>query len=364
MTIVTNRQEIVAATSPSKDSSAHVVFSGKTDQKQPSAPANRWQEEMKVAFRDPVTLCNHLGLADSWLPGAIAASEQFPLFVTRPYVERMEKGNPADPLLRQVLPLGEELAIVPGYSTDPVDDAAAVAAPGLLQKYAGRALMITTGACAVHCRYCFRRHFPYSESPTGFADWQPALDAIRKDKSLDEIILSGGDPLTLTDAKLSQLICAIDQISHVTRLRIHTRLPIFIPNRVTDAFVELLRSLRSTPVIVLHCNHANEIDAGVAVGVKKLRQAGAMLLNQAVLLRGVNDNTEVLANLSKKLATLRVQPYYLHQLDRTQGAAHFEVPISVGRELMRKLGATLPGYLVPKYVQEIPGGTGKEFIPV
>ena len=274
----------------------------------------------------------------------------------------MIKGNPADPLLRQVLPLAEEVIPEPGFEADPVGDDSATLTPGLLQKYRSRALLITTGACAVHCRYCFRRHFPYSESPRSPDDWQPALDRIAEDPAIDEVLLSGGDPLTLVDSHLAELAKRIAVIPHVKRLRIHTRLPIVIPQRVTDELIHWLCGTRLTPIVVVHANHPQEIDHAVAAALTKLIERGIPVLNQAVLLRGVNDSAEALIGLSRRLVDLRVMPYYLHQLDRVAGAAHFEVPISRGIELIDQLRRALPGYAVPRYVQEVAGEAHKRVL--
>ena len=223
-------------------------------------------------------------------------------------------------------------------------------------------LAITTGACAIHCRYCFRRHYPYSESPKSPDDWQPAIDRIAADRSIDEVILSGGDPLTLVDGHLAELAARIARVGHVHRLRIHTRLPIVIPQRVTDELLDWLRGTRLTPIVVVHANHPQEIDDATAAALSRLVDAGIVVLNQSVLLHGVNDNAEALIGLSRRLVDLRVMPYYLHQLDRVRGAAHFEVPISRGVELIELLRRALPGYAVPRYVQELAGEPHKRVL--
>jgi EF-P beta-lysylation protein EpmB len=321
-----------------------------------------WQEAVRDAIRDPAELCRVLELpaelADS-ARAAHAASRIFPLFAPRGFVARMRPGDVHDPLLRQVLPLADELVDVPGFVADPVGDAAALRQPGLLHKYAGRVLLVTTGACAIHCRYCFRRHFPYAEGPRSIADWQPALDEIASDPSIREVILSGGDPLMIVDRTLAQLVDELAAIPHVNRLRVHTRLPIVIPERVTDDLVDLLCGPRLTPIVVVHANHANEIDAAVAAAFAKFSDAGSPLLNQAVLLRGVNDSTATQAALCEKLVDHRVLPYYLHQLDRVAGAAHFEVPLESGRRIISDLRERLPGYAVPRFVAECAGATSK-----
>jgi EF-P beta-lysylation protein EpmB len=309
--------------------------------------------------RDADELCRLLDLRADTARVAKLAAGPFPLFVPRGYVARMRPGDPADPLLRQVLPLGDELREVLGFVADPVGDLAAVRQPGLLHKYQGRVLLITTGRCAIHCRYCFRRQFPYDEGPRAIDEWRPAIDDIAADDSIHEVILSGGDPLTLVDATLAALVEQLAEIPHVRRLRIHTRLPIVIPERVTDAFVEILRRSGLTPIVVVHANHANEIDQHVANALSKMADAGIMLLNQAVLLAGVNDSVDAQAALCERLVGLRVIPYYLHQLDRVAGAAHFEVQIEVGKQIVEELKSRLPGYAVPRYVQEMPGADSK-----
>ncbi len=303
-----------------------------------------------------------LELGDEWLTPAQNAAAVFPLFAPRAYVARMEPGNPHDPLLAQVLPLGAELAVQQGFTTDPVGDVAAQREPGMLHKYRGRVLLVTTGACAVHCRYCFRRSYPYSAGPRSLADWQPALDAIAADAAIEEVLLSGGDPLTIVDRQLEALVARLEAIPHLARLRIHTRLPIVIPQRVNKELLSWLTATRLTSVVVVHANHPQEIDDAVAQSLARLIDAGIPVLNQSVLLRGINDNGPALIDLSRRLVNLRVMPYYLHQLDRVQGAAHFDVPVSRGLELIDEMRRQLPGYAVPRYVQEIAGDDGKRVL--
>ncbi|MCG8583731.1 MAG: EF-P beta-lysylation protein EpmB [Pirellulales bacterium] len=321
--------------------------------------AARWQEEMKRAIRDAAELCRVLSLPRELADEARRAAGDFPLFAPRPYVARMRRGDVHDPLLRQVLPIDAENTLAPGFVADPVADHAAEITPGLLHKYHGRVLLVTTGACAVHCRYCFRRHYPYAEVPKSVDAWEPAIDAIAGDASINEVILSGGDPLTLADETLGELVERLEQIEHLRVLRIHTRLPIMIPQRVDDALCDLLAGTRLVPYVVVHANHAAEIDEHVAAAIQRLQAAGAAVLNQSVLLAGVNDSVEALEELSRRLIELRVQPYYLHQLDRVDGAAHFEVPVERGKEILKALRERLPGYAVPRYVQEVPGAEGK-----
>jgi EF-P beta-lysylation protein EpmB len=318
-----------------------------------------WQTLLAQAITDPKELLEVLHISEDWLPAARDAARQFPLRVPRSFVARMQRGNPHDPLLLQVLPLGLELQDTPGFVNDPVGDLASKVAAGMLQKYQGRALLIATGACAVHCRYCFRRHFPYSDELASSDQWSAALDAIRTDSSIDEIILSGGDPLTLNDRRLMQLTQALHGIPHVKRLRIHTRQPVVLPERVDSGLLEWLNSVRLQKVVVIHANHPQELDASVTSACMRLRDAGVTLLNQSVLLKGINDSPGVLAELSELLFAAGVLPYYLHLLDRVQGAAHFDVDEQVAAELMRKLLTRLPGYLVPRLVREVPGHASK-----
>lgn len=324
-----------------------------------SPPEESWQEAIKRAVRDPVELCRLLELSDEIAAQASRAGQGFPLFVPRGFLRRMSKGDLTDPLLRQVLPLGDELADLPGFVRDPVDDQQAIRQPGLLQKYDGRALLVLTGACAIHCRYCFRRHFPYGDSPNSLREWQPSIESIARDEQIAEVILSGGDPLMLVDDVLGELVARLAEVTHVKRLRVHTRLPIVIPQRVTDELIRLLRGSRLAPIVVVHANHANEIDDHVAHSLSRLVDAGIVVLNQAVLLRGVNDTIESQADLCERLVNLRVLPYYLHQLDRVAGASHFEVPPEIGLRIIGALRARLPGYAVPRYVQEVAGAPSK-----
>lgn len=311
------------------------------------------------AVRDPDELISLLGLPEDLREPARRAARSFPLLVPRSFLARIRPGDPADPLLRQVLPLAAEDDPAPGFVADAVGDLAARKAPGLIHKYHGRALLVAAGACAVHCRYCFRRHYPYGDDPRRLEDWEPALAAIVADESVSEVILSGGDPLMLTDARLATLLARLEAIPHLRRLRVHTRLPIVLPDRVTPDLIALLRSTRLATAVVVHANHPNELVGDCAEAIRSLSTSGLVVLNQAVLLRGVNDDADVLAELSERLFDLGVLPYYLHQLDRVAGAAHFEVPEAVGRELMAELRRRLPGYLVPRYVRETPGEAGK-----
>ena len=321
-----------------------------------------WQAALAQAVTDPAELLSLLDLDPALLPAARAAADAFPLRVPRGYLARMRRRDAADPLLRQVLPLESELHEVVGFGDDPVGDRQAMAAPGVLHKYAGRVLLTATGACAIHCRYCFRRHYPYAQANAAADNWRGALAHIAADASVEEVILSGGDPLTLGDRRLAEFAHAAAAIPHVTRLRIHTRLPVVLPERVDAGLLAWLGATRLKPVVVVHANHANEIDAAVRAALAALAGAGAVLLNQSVLLRGVNDSADALARLSTTLFAAGVLPYYLHLLDRVHGAAHFEVDEIRAQTLLAQVSARLPGYLVPRLVREEAGAPAKTLV--
>ncbi|WP_308364079.1 MULTISPECIES: EF-P beta-lysylation protein EpmB [unclassified Microbulbifer] len=325
----------------------------------PAGRQRRWQEELADLLTDPRELIELLELDPAQLPAALAAGGDFSLRIPRPYLKRIRPGDPRDPLLLQVLPAAAELEASPGYSADPLREAEANPRPGVVHKYRGRLLLIAAGQCAVNCRYCFRRQFPYGDNHLSRTQWVEALDYIRSQADLREVILSGGDPLVLSDRQLRWLSGELAAIPQLDKLRLHSRLPIVVPARITDQLIDWFTGSRLKPVLVLHCNHANEIDGEVRSALQKLRDAGVTLLNQAVLLRGVNDSAEALEDLSEALFTAGVLPYYLHQLDRVQGAAHFEVCDARARELVEQLRRRLPGYLVPRLVREIPGEASK-----
>lgn len=327
-------------------------------------PPRGWQQELAAAISDPAELLRRLQLdpallVDAQDAAASRAAQGFPLRVPESYVRRMRPGDPRDPLLLQVLPLGRETRVVPGFGGDPLGEAAARRAPSLLQKYAGRALLVTTGACAVHCRYCFRRDYDYGAD----ASLDGAVAAIAADPSLEEVILSGGDPLVLNDRRLDALLRQLHAIPHVRRLRLHTRTPIVLPARVDASLLDVLAGhARDAPtrlVVVVHANHAAELDAATAAALRSLAGTGAVLLNQSVLLRDVNDDVASLRALSLALFAAGVMPYYLHRLDPVAGVAHFDVGETRARELMHGLLASLPGYLVPRLVREEAGAPSK-----
>ena len=325
---------------------------------QPQPQRSDWRQAWREAITDPCELLGLLDL-DHLAAGLPAADAGFPLRVPRGFAARMRRGDARDPLLLQVLPQIAEQTTRPGYATDAVGDGAARAARGVLHKYAGRALLIASGSCAVHCRYCFRRHFPYAEDTAAAGHWQQAVAYVRDHADVHELILSGGDPLSLATPKLAELSAALADIPHLHRLRIHTRLPVVLPERVDGELLAWIGALPWPVAVVLHVNHAAELDTAVADACTRLRDAGALLLNQSVLLRGVNDDVETLAALSERLFACGVLPYYLHQLDRVHGAAHFEVDDIRAEALIEALRACLPGYLLPRLVREEPGKPSK-----
>jgi len=332
-----------------------------------------WQEQLAGSIRDLKELLHLLELnsfkadtfesgtllKESLLDQALAANQNFPLRVPMAYLQRIKKGDINDPLLLQILPLKEELSGAPGYTADPLSEQIANPIPGLIHKYHGRVLLIVSPNCAINCRYCFRRHFPYQDNKPGRDEWQQALDYIAGDDSITEVIYSGGDPLAASDKQLLWLTEEVVQIKHVKRLRVHTRLPIVIPDRITDHCLHWLTSTDLLTSLVIHSNHPNELDSHVGSALKKLANSGVTLLNQTVLLSGVNDSVETLQALSEKLFQMGVLPYYIHQLDKVKGAAHFEVTDQRAKQLITKLTAQLPGYLVPKLVREMPDHPNK-----
>jgi EF-P beta-lysylation protein EpmB len=318
-----------------------------------------WRRELAEAVTDPAELLRLLDLDPGLLPAARRAASRFGLRVPRNYIACMRRGDPLDPLLRQVLPLAAECEDVSGFGADPVGDLAAVRTPGVLAKYHGRALLMTTGACAVHCRYCFRREFPYASATLTPARLEAALGALGTMRGLEEVILSGGDPLALPTSHLARITGALGRLAGLRRLRIHTRTPIVLPSRVNGPLLEWLRGLSWTTVVVLHVNHARELSLDVRAALAQLADSDVTLLNQSVLLRGVNDDEDALAELSLELFDSGVLPYYLHLLDRVTGTAHFDTPEEKAVRLVASLPRRLPGYLVPKLVREVAGEDSK-----
>lgn len=321
-----------------------------------------WIQQLAEAITNPdellqiLNLENHLASQEG-----CEARQLFPLRVPMPFISRMKKGDPLDPLLLQVLTAKAEFDVHPGFSTDPLEEQDNEI-PSLLHKYHNRALLLVKGGCAVNCRYCFRRHFPYEDNKGNKNNWLMAVDYIKNHTELNEIIFSGGDPLMAKDHELDWLISQLEDIPHISRLRIHTRLPVVIPERITDALCERLARSRLQVIMVTHINHANEIDEAFTRSMQKLKKAGVTLLNQSVLLRQVNDNVTALMNLSNALFDAGILPYYLHVLDKVQGAAHFLVSDIEARQLIQQLLSKVSGYLVPKLAREIGGEPSKTLL--
>lgn len=319
-----------------------------------------WQALLKNGVEKVTDLLEQLALDKQyWQTMGIDDTSTFKLRVPQGFVNRMQPGDPTDPLLLQVLPLMAETMTVPNYSRDPLKEKTQNPVPGLLHKYKSRVLLTMTGACAINCRYCFRRHFPYDENNPGRQGWQAAIDYIKQDARIKEVIFSGGDPLILPDATLASFSKQLAAIPHLTTLRIHTRLPIVLPERINNEFLGWFAHSRLKPVLVTHANHPNEIDQSVANAAKRLQEAGVLVLNQSVLLKNINDNPSVLATLSEKLFACHIIPYYIHLLDKVEGAAHFDLPEATAIAIHQELIRLLPGYLVPKLVCEIGGEASK-----
>ncbi|MEZ5569020.1 MAG: EF-P beta-lysylation protein EpmB [Halioglobus sp.] len=324
------------------------------------AATQDWRLQLRDVITRPTELLSILGLTPEQVALSEGACDSFPLKVPRSFVARMRARDPQDPLLLQVLSTQHELRNPAGFSVDPVGEhTQAIPRAGIIHKYRGRVLLIVTGGCAVNCRYCFRRHFPYGDNQNSRSEWRAALDYIRADNSISEVILSGGDPLVAGDEQLAELVGMIGDISQVQRLRIHSRLPIVIPERVTGTLLDAISHPRLSSVMVLHSNHANELDGAVGDAVAAMRSRGMTVLNQAVLLAGVNDTVDAQHALSERLFALGVLPYYLHLLDRVAGAAHFDVAEAAAVQLHAALSARLPGYLVPRLVREVAGANAK-----
>jgi EF-P beta-lysylation protein EpmB len=316
-----------------------------------------WFEELRNAFVDPIELLNSVNVSAHEVRLS-SSGTGFPFRVPRPFAARIKPATPNDPLLIQVLPTEQEQSPAAGFDHDPVGDLGARRTPALLHKYEGRALLIATGGCAINCRYCFRRHYPYAQS-VGAHRLEAAVEEIRDDPSISEVIISGGDPLMLRDDNIAELVNSLASITHLRRLRVHSRLPVTIPSRLTDELLNLLTATRLTPVLVVHINHAQEIDGELAQQLQRCSKAGIQLLNQSVLLRGVNDNVATLCDLSEALFEAAVVPYYVHLLDRVSGAAHFDVNDDQAREIAERMRARLPGYLMPRFVREVSGQSNK-----
>ena len=321
-----------------------------------------WQQQLAEAFNNIEDLCHYLQLSSEQLPTSVNAVKSFPIKVPVSFAASIEKGNPNDPLLRQVLPIKDELTVHPGFSNDPVGDLAAAPQTGVLHKYHGRVLFINAGSCAINCRYCFRRNFPYADSQLSKQHENAGIQYLNEHTEVSEVILSGGDPLLLNDERLKNLIQKLNTVKHLKRIRIHTRLPIVLPARITEKLITSLTESTQQVVIVVHCNHANEINTRVINALALLRSSGINLFNQSVLLKGVNEHANILCDLSEKLFSNGVIPYYLHLLDKATGTGHFEVPETIAVELIKQMQLTLPGYLVPKLVKELAGALSKQTV--
>ncbi|WP_370637294.1 EF-P beta-lysylation protein EpmB [Legionella sp. 16cNR16C] len=319
-----------------------------------------WQKILAQGFASSSELLQFLGL--SAVQGSTAAEKLFKTRVPRGFAERMKKHDPEDPLLLQVLASEEELLEVDGYQNDPLQENSSNPLTGLLHKYTGRVLLTLTGTCAVNCRYCFRRHFPYQKNNPGREGWQQVIDYIKGNSSVSEVILSGGDPLLASNTVLSSVLKQLDQIKHVTTVRFHTRIPIVLPERIDEEFLSILSSLRLQKVIVVHCNHAQELDEAVESACRLLQTSGCHLLNQSVLLNKVNADAKTLAELSQRLFSCGILPYYLHILDKVAGAAHFDLPQEKALQIFQDLQTLLPGYLVPRLAREDAGKASKTLL--
>jgi len=321
----------------------------------PTPEPQNWQQQMQNALRSPKQLIDYLGLPENMSRDAQWGHQQFPVAVPLAYANRMNPENPQDPLLRQVLPLADEQHSLPGYSSDAVGDLEKMPVPGVIHKYHGRLLLITTAACAINCRYCFRRHFPYRQASASRQNWTAALNYLDEHKEVNEVILSGGDPLMLSNSKLQELGQQLCKIKHVKRIRIHSRLPVVLPDRVDEGLTDFLEQLPLQKLIVIHANHSAELDQQVQTALKRLSNTGVTLLNQSVLLKGINDHPETLCDLSERLFECAVMPYYLNLLDKVQGSAHFDLDLERASHIMHQMRSRISGYLVPRLVRENPG---------
>lgn len=321
-----------------------------------------WQEQLAQAIRKPTDLLEFAGLEADSIGYSQQAIMQFPVRVPYAFAKRIKKNDPNDPILRQVFPYKAEEDETTGFINDPLAELNVQPVHGLLQKYNSRVLSITTGACAVHCRYCFRRHYPYQESSASSKHWQATLDHIKDDSSIEEVILSGGDPLTLSDRRLQEICSSLANIKHIKRIRFHTRLPIVLPARITTTLLKQITDNDKSIIFVIHTNHANEFDNSVSNAIKRLQEFGILVLNQSVLLKGINDSVAALINLSERLVENNVIPYYLHLLDPVAGAAHYDVSIEQAQQLIQEMQASVSGYLVPKLVKEEIGTASKTLV--
>ncbi|WP_328986247.1 EF-P beta-lysylation protein EpmB [Thiorhodovibrio winogradskyi] len=326
---------------------------------QTSAHKSDWHADLRTGIRDLPRLCQLLDLDPALIAEGKAAAASYPLSAPRAWLDLIEPGNPDDPLLRQILPTLAETRPHPDFGPDPVGDQNARQTSGLLCKYPGRALLLVTGACPIHCRYCFRRCFPFAASMNHPDQATRALAAIAARPDLSEVILSGGDPLLLNDRSLGWLLGALESIGHLKRIRLHTRIPTTLPSRIDATLCRLLGGGRLPCVLVTQTNHPRELGEAAATALARLQRAGITLLNQSVLLRGVNDSPEILRDLSERLFALGVMPYYLHLLDQVTGSAHFALPLTSCVKIAKELRAQMSGYLMPRVVIEQLGANSK-----
>lgn len=322
-------------------------------------PRNKTGNQTRTYFTNPLELLEKLHLTSEQMSFSVEAVKDFHFKVPVAYVDKIQPGTPDDPLLRQIFPVHQEVELVPGYIKDPLDEANSLSQPGLLQKYHGRALLLVTPACAINCRYCFRRHYPYEDKGHLWRQTAQNIQLIKEDLSISEVILSGGDPLSLSDSKFKELITMLQTIPHLKRLRIHTRFPVVEPERISEQFLNILAASQLRIIMVLHINHAQEIGSDNQKSLLKLHKLQITLLNQSVLLKGVNDNADTLAALSETLIDNNIIPYYLHILDKIQGSAHFEVTDFDAKIIYQQLKSRLSGYMLPRLVREIPGEKSK-----
>lgn len=321
-----------------------------------------WQQQLSQVVTSVDELWQLLELPAEALTGALQAARQFPLRVPRAFVAKIRKRDINDPLLRQIVPLGSELLPPPDFVSDPLAERSSNPHQGLLHKYQSRVLVIAGSACAVHCRYCFRRHFPYQDNQLSQTQFDALLDYLRQHPEVNEVILSGGDPLVTSNARLQRWVEALESLPQLTRLRLHTRTPVVVPERIDNGLLQLLKNTRLKTIMVLHCNHANELDTNFDNAMAHLKDASVTLLNQAVLLRGVNDSLDAQVDLSERLFDAGLLPYYLHLLDKVAGAQEFAITDAEAFELYRQMAARLPGFLLPRLTREVPGAPAKQVL--
>ena len=322
-------------------------------------PRNKTGNQIRTYFTNPLELLETLNLTPEQMLFSTEAVQDFHFKVPAAYVHKIHPGTPDDPLLRQIFPVQQELELTPGYTKDPLDEANSLSQPGLLQKYHGRALLLVTPGCAINCRYCFRRHYPYEDKGHSWKQVEQNIELIKQDSSVSEVILSGGDPLSLSDSRFAELVKMLENIPHLKRLRIHTRFPVVEPERINEQFLNILAASQLRIIMVLHINHAQEIGLDNKKSILKLHKQQVTLLNQSVLLKGVNDNADTLAELSETLIDNHIVPYYLHMLDKIQGSAHFEVADDDAKIIYQQLRTKLSGYLLPRLVRETSGEKSK-----